>query len=126
MARSGFSYLFCGEANEARDLQQMAVRVVVPAEKIIFLEDEPADSVFGISDGTVRLFRLVPDGRRQIVALAVPGEFLEMPTIAQHRNSAAAIGEVELQRFQRDTTRSSYSVEPEAYEFARWIRNSPA
>jgi CRP/FNR family transcriptional regulator, anaerobic regulatory protein len=70
MAHSPFSYLFCGETNEARELHRMAARIVVPAEKIIFSEDERADSVFGLSEGTVRLFKLLPDGRRHIVALA--------------------------------------------------------
>ena len=58
--------------------------------------------MFGLSEGTVRLFKLLRDGRRQILALALPGEFLEMPVIDQHRHSAAAIGEVELYRFPRD------------------------
>jgi CRP/FNR family transcriptional regulator len=102
MGHSPFSYLFCGETNEARELHRMAARIVVPAEKTIFSEDERADSVFGLSEGTVRLFKLLPDGRRHIVALALPGEFLEMPTVEQHRRSAAAIGEVELYRFPRD------------------------
>ena len=78
------------------------MRLVVPAENMIFLEDERAESVFGLSEGTVRLFKLQPDGRRQILALALPGEFLEMPMMEQHRYSAAAIGEVELSRFPRD------------------------
>jgi len=101
MARSSFSYLFCGESNEAQELHRMAARVVVPAKQTIFSEDERADSVFGLSEGTVRLFKLLPDGRRQIVALALPGEFLEMPMIGRYRHSAAAIGEVELARFPR-------------------------
>jgi CRP/FNR family transcriptional regulator len=79
----------------------MATRVVVPAKTTIFFEDERAVNVFGLSEGTVRLFKLLPDGRRQIVALALPGEFLEMPMIEQHRHSATAIGEVELARFPR-------------------------
>lgn len=102
MAHLPFSYLFCGEIDEARQLHRMSGRIAVPAEKMIFFEDEPADSVFGLSDGTVRIFKLLPDGRRQILALALPGEFLEMPMIEQHRHSAAAIGEVELYRFPRD------------------------
>jgi CRP/FNR family transcriptional regulator len=48
------------------------------------------------------LFKLMPDGRRQIVALALPGEFLEMPTVDRHRYSATAIGEVVVSRFCRD------------------------
>lgn len=110
MARSSFPYLFCREVNEARELQEMATRVVVPAGKFIFLDEERADSVFGLCDGTVRL--LLPDGRRQIVALAVPGEFLELPTVALHRYSAGAIGEVEISQFPR-------------YQLLAHIRSSP-
>ena len=76
MARSSFSYLFCGESNGAQELHRMAARVVVPAKQTIFSEDERADSVFGLSEGTVRLFKLLPDGRRQIVALALPAAVL--------------------------------------------------
>ncbi len=81
----------------------MATRILLPAEKVIFLEEEPAESVFGLSEGVVRLFKLMPDGRRQIVALALPGEFLEIPTVDRHRYSATAIGEVVLSRFSRDS-----------------------
>lgn len=88
------------------------MRVSLPAEKIIFLEGEPANNVFGLSEGVVRLFKLMPDGRRQIVALALPGEFLEMPTLNGHRHSATAIGEVELCRFPRD-------------QLASYIRSNP-
>ena len=112
MAQSPFSYLFCGESNEARELHRIAARVVVPAEKIIFSEDDRADSVFGLSEGTVRLFKLLLDGRRHIVSLALPGEFLEMPTVEQHSHSAAAIGEAEFYRFPRD-------------QLVAYIRSSP-
>lgn len=102
MAHSSFSHLFCGDTDEARELHRMAARLVVPAEKTIFFEEDQADNVFGLSKGIVRLFKLLPDGGRQILALALPGEFLELPTIEQHRYSAAAIGEVELARFPRN------------------------
>ncbi|HZV03626.1 MAG TPA: Crp/Fnr family transcriptional regulator [Gemmataceae bacterium] len=102
MAHLPFSYLFCGESIAARELHRTAARVVVPAGKTIFLEGERADSAFGLSEGTVRLFKPLPSGGRQIVALALPGEFLEMPTVERFRQSAAAIGEVELYRFPRD------------------------
>jgi len=102
MAHASFSYLFCGEGNAARELHRTAARVVVPAGKIVFFEGERADIVFGLSEGTVRLFKPLPNGGRQIVALALPGELLEMPTVEQHRHSATAIGEVELYRFPRD------------------------
>jgi len=79
MANSSFSHLFCGDTDEARELHRMAARLVVPAEKTIFFEEDQADNVFGLSKGIVRLFKLLPDGGRQILALALPGEFFELP-----------------------------------------------
>jgi len=102
MARTSFPRLFCGETSEARELHRMATRVLLPADEIIFLDGESADSAFGVSEGVVRLFKLMPDGRRQIVGLTLPGEFIEMPMIDQHRHSATAIGKVALFRFSRE------------------------
>jgi CRP/FNR family transcriptional regulator len=102
MVYASFPQLFCGETSEARELHRISTRVVLPAEKIIFLEGEQAERVSGLSEGVVRLFKLMPDGRRQIVALALPGEFLEMPTVDRHRYSATTIGEVVVSRFCRD------------------------
>ena len=99
-----FPALFCGEAadpNELREFQKLAVQVSVAAGKTIFSEGELADSVFGLSRGFVRLYKLPPDGRRQILGFALPGDFLGMPINDRHRFSADAIGEVTLSRFSR-------------------------
>lgn len=37
---------------------------------------EPAQQVFNLITGTVRLYKLLPDGRRQVVGFALPGDFL--------------------------------------------------
>jgi hypothetical protein len=46
MAHSSFSHLFCGDTDEARELHRMAARLVVPAEKTIFFEEDQADNVW--------------------------------------------------------------------------------
>jgi CRP/FNR family transcriptional regulator len=102
--RASFSTLFCGEASDPQELcelQRLSVQVRFDAGKTIFSEDELADSVFGLSLGNVRLYKLLPDGRRQVLAFGVPGEFLDMPFTNRHSHSADAIGEVALSRFSR-------------------------
>ena len=104
MPRASFSTLFCGGASdpqELRELQRLSTQVRFDAGKTIFSEDELADSVFGLSLGNVRLYKLMPDGRRQVLAFGVPGEFLDMPFATRHCHSADAIGEVALSRFSR-------------------------
>jgi CRP/FNR family transcriptional regulator len=105
MPRAFFPTLFCGgaaNASEVRELQRLATRVHFHTGKTIFSEGEPADTVFGLSLGVVRLYKLLPDGRRQVLAFALPGDFLGMPLADRHNFSADAIGEVSLCRFSRD------------------------
>jgi CRP/FNR family transcriptional regulator, anaerobic regulatory protein len=115
MPRAFFPTLFCGaavNAFEVGELQRLATQVHFHTGKTIFSEGEPADTVFGLSLGVVRLYKLLPDGRRQILAFALPGEFLGMPFADRHRFSADAIGEVALCRFSRS-------------ELTKFVRSSP-
>jgi cAMP-binding proteins - catabolite gene activator and regulatory subunit of cAMP-dependent protein kinases len=113
MPRAFFPTLFCGataDALELQTLQGLATQVYFRAGRTIFSEGEPADSVFGLSQGVVRLYKLLPDGRRQVLAFALPGNFLGMPLADRHNFSADAIGEVALCRFsRRDLTKFTQS-----------------
>jgi len=40
------------------------------------MEGEPAGAVFNVVRGLVRAFRLLPDGRRQLVGFALPGDLV--------------------------------------------------
>ena len=115
MPRALFPTLFCGaavNASEIRELQRLATQVYFRSGKTIFSEREPADSVFGLSQGVVRLYKLLPDGRRQVLAFALPGDFLGMPLAERHGFSADAIGEVALCRYSR-------------HELTKFIQSSP-
>ena len=104
MPRALFPTLFCGAVAttlERRELQGLATQAYFRSGKTIFSESEFADDVFGLSQGVVRLYKLLPDGRRQIIAFALPGDFLGMPLADRHNFSADAIGEVALCRFSR-------------------------
>jgi CRP/FNR family transcriptional regulator, anaerobic regulatory protein len=105
MPRALFPTLFCGtvaSAFELRELQELATQVYFRSGKTIFSERNLADSVFGLSQGVVRLYKLLPDGRRQVLAFALPGDFLGMPFAERYSYSADAIGEVALCQYSRD------------------------
>src|SRR5450631_1634050 len=125
MPRSHFPALFCGAAADARELrefQKLASQVYFRSGRTIFSEHEPADAVFGLSQGVVRLYKLLPDGRRQVLSFALPGDFLGMPLAERHNFSADAIGEVALCRFSGDELtafiQSSPSIMRRLIEFA--------
>jgi CRP/FNR family transcriptional regulator len=116
MPRAFFPTLFYGttpDALELWELQGLATQVYFRSGRTIFSESELSDSAFGLSQGVVRLYKLLPDGRRHVVAFALPGDFLGMPLADRHNFSADAIGEVALCRFSRgDLTRFIHSIQP--------------
>ena len=104
MPRAFFPAMFCGttaNAIELRQLQRLATHVYFRAGQTIFSERELADTVFGLSQGVVRLYKRLPDGRRQVLSFALPGDFLGMPFAERHNFSADAVGEVALCGFSR-------------------------
>jgi hypothetical protein len=80
MPRAFFLTLFCGDACDPQELREL--------QKTIFSEGESADNVFGLSQGVVRLYKVLPAGRRQVLTFALPGDFLGMPLADRHSFSA--------------------------------------
>ena len=112
MPRTSFPTLFCGVAADELELRRLATQVYLRPGKTIFSEGELTESIFGLSQGVVRLYKLLPDGRRQVLAFALPGDFLGMPLSERHGFSADAIVEVTLCRFS-------------PVELKQFIRSSP-
>lgn len=63
----------------------------------LYVEGEDAASVFRILSGVVIIYRLLPDGRRQIHRFASRGDFLALDLAETYRHSAEAITEVSAQ-----------------------------
>jgi len=64
-------------------------------------EGEPATDFFNLSAGTVKLFKLLPDGRQQVTGFASAGHFLGLAVSQFYAFSAQAIEPVQLCRFSR-------------------------
>jgi len=72
-----------------------------------FIEEaEPAHSFFNITRGTAKLFKLLPDGRRQITGFASVGHFLGLAVSDTYAFSAEAIDQVRFCRFSRARLRT--------------------
>lgn len=68
---------------------------------IIMIEGDPADHLFNIIRGTVKIYRLLPDGRRQITGFLMGGDFLGLALSDTNPYSAEAVGPVTLCRLPR-------------------------
>jgi CRP/FNR family transcriptional regulator, nitrogen fixation regulation protein len=57
----------------------------------IYGEDEPAEYVYQVVQGSVRTYKLLSDGRRQIGAFHLPGDVFGLESGSNHRLAAEAI-----------------------------------
>lgn len=68
---------------------------------ILFHEGAPADYVMNVTSGAVKLFKLLGDGRRQILGFRFAGDFLGLSAGADYVYSAEALSESRVCRFPR-------------------------
>lgn len=59
----------------------------------IFGEDEEAEYLYQVVSGAVRAYRMLDDGRRQVVAFYLPGDVFGVEAADVHQCSAEAIAE---------------------------------
>ena len=62
----------------------------------IYGESEPADYLYKVVSGTVRTYKVLSDGRRQIGAFYMPGDVFGLETSDEHTFSAEAISDAKV------------------------------
>jgi CRP/FNR family transcriptional regulator len=79
----------------------------------LFIEEfDQATAFFNITSGTARLYKLLPDGRRQITGFATGGNFLGLAVSDTYAFSAEAVDTVRYCRFPRARLRALISDFP--------------
>ena len=83
-------------------LDMMGAPMSFSRNEEIYGEAEPADYLYKVVSGAVRMYRVLNDGRRQIGAFYLPGDMFGLePGEDQHASSAEAIGDVTVLVFKR-------------------------
>lgn len=93
----------CGslDLKEIGDIEHISRPLCYAPKDALMREGEHSETVFNITTGMVRLSRTLPDGQRQIVGFAVPGDFLGLDLNDHVHFSAEAVTHVSACRFQR-------------------------
>jgi CRP/FNR family transcriptional regulator len=86
---------------ELRELEHLSRHLHFASCETVFAQEEMTTSFYNLLEGVMRLYKLLPDGRRQIVGFALPGDFLGLTASPRHSFSADAIGPVAVCRFSR-------------------------
>ena len=83
-------------------LDMMGAAMSFSRNEEIYGEAEPADYLYKVVTGAVRMYRVLNDGRRQIGAFYFPGDIFGLePGDDQHASSAEAIGDLTVLVFKR-------------------------
>jgi len=90
------------EPAEMQQLEQLGHHVHFRPGQAVFAQDAAAGFCYILLEGVVRLYKLLPDGRRQIVGFALAGDFIGVAAGERHGFSADAVGPVVVCRFARD------------------------
>jgi CRP/FNR family transcriptional regulator, anaerobic regulatory protein len=87
---------------ELIELESILHHVSVQPKTTFIEEGEPADRVYTLNEGSARIYKLLSDGRRQIVGFALPGDFVGLMPRDTFAFSADALDHLRLCRFERD------------------------
>ena len=65
--------------------------ITIKPGKHLFLEGDPADRIFEVASGVLRLTRIMEDGRRQVIAFGYPGDTVGFPSDGLYHTDCDAL-----------------------------------
>jgi CRP/FNR family transcriptional regulator, nitrogen fixation regulation protein len=74
-----------------QSMQLMGAMMAYPRNTEIFGENEPADYLYKVVSGSVRTYKILSDGRRQVGGFYLPGDIFGLEFAEEHSLSAEAI-----------------------------------
>jgi len=84
------------DGTSAGTIELMGARMSFSRNAEIYGENEPADYLYKVVSGTVRTYKVLVDGRRQIGAFYLPGDMFGLETGNEHTFSAEAISDCKI------------------------------
>jgi CRP/FNR family transcriptional regulator, anaerobic regulatory protein len=85
--------------DELRKVDSLVAHINLTPGDILFDEGDERKFAYNVSDGVVRLCKLLPDGRRQVTGFLFPGDHLGLSAHDTYSYSAEAVSDVSLCRF---------------------------
>lgn len=102
------AFSVCGKLGEEdlAKLDAIAEHTSLKAGEGLIRQGDPAGHMFNITSGSVRVYKLLPDGRRQITGFLFAGDFVGLATGDDYAFSAEAIEDATLCRFRKSDYRA--------------------
>jgi CRP/FNR family transcriptional regulator, nitrogen fixation regulation protein len=101
-------------------LDRIGTRLRFQRNQEIYAEGDNAGAWYKVVSGTVRVGKLLADGRRHIAEFCFAGDTFGFEDGAEREMSAEAVGDVVLMRYPRGATERAIDDNP---ALARWLRD---
>ena len=114
----------CGvlDCDRLEEFRNLGWTLKLAPGQALFHEGDPATRVFTLTRGTLKLYKLLADGRRQVTGFLYPGDFLGISVDDEHAFSAEALEDSQLCWFPRarfdDFVEDQPKMERELYRMA--------
>ena len=79
-----------------QSMQLMGAMMTYRRDSEIFGENEPADYLYEVLSGTVRTYKILSDGRRQVGGFYLPGDIFGLEFADEHTLSAEAVSDTKV------------------------------
>lgn len=91
----------------------LGVTISVGAGRTIVIDGDPIDHVYRIVSGSVRLYKSVADGRRQIIDFLGPMDYFGLTGLDKHAYSVESITDVSMIRYPRKRLEAAIEDRPD-------------
>ena len=89
------------DPREAFHIVNLGLQQKFQSGQVLFHEGDTSNNVYEIIEGIVRLYMLMPDGRRQITRFAARGDLIGFTDALTYLNSAEAVGDTVVLSYSR-------------------------
>ena len=89
------------ECDDLAAMRRIGWSIRLGAGQPLFHEGDPATRVFTLTHGALKLYKLLPDGRRQVTGFMLPGDFLGITVDDDYAFTVEALTESKLCWFPR-------------------------
>lgn len=107
-----FSVCAALTSDELEELEALSRPIGLSPRQALFAQDDEATAVYNVTDGAIRLSRLLPDGRRHVMGFALIGDFLGLALPERFGVTAEALVPANLCRFERGAFKALVADKP--------------
>jgi CRP/FNR family transcriptional regulator len=104
-------------ATAENQIGHLTCLISFPAKSTVFTEGDPATAIYVLTRGSACRYKMLADGRKQIVGFALPGDLLGSPLSDRFPCSVDSISEVTARQLQRGPLLTWLKANPRALYF---------